>query len=216
MLQPKKQTNNSYQPSQPSHISNTKTSVTPRLSSRDSPSINLLPPQGSLKYLESKSPINGIPSYTFSSSSRSLLTKDPLLYSPKRTNTVLTPSYTSHNILHHDHGYRDSKPYALNSKNYLAPPSTTYTTSNTNTISNYKPVSTLSPVHRNTWTDKFKENYDLPPTKVRSPLKRIVVYSHQQKESAFANIDKEASTLDPISKMKRSPSTNRIILEERI
>src|SRR5690242_1313271 len=84
---PQTQHNYLHQPSQPTH---SRTSVTPRLSTRDGSSLNSLPAQGSLKYLESKTPITGYT--TFSTSSRSLLTKDPSIYSPKRQNTILTPS----------------------------------------------------------------------------------------------------------------------------
>ena len=62
-----------------------------------------------------------------------------------------------------------------------------------------------------------KENYeDIKPVKVRSPLRGIVVYSHQEKESLFKNIDKQASYIDSINQKvaSRSPRTNRLILEE--
>lgn len=60
-----------------------------------------------------------------------------------------------------------------------------------------------------------KKNGCGEPVVTRSPLKRIDVYTHKPKESAFAMIEKEATLIDEMIRRSptASPSTNRLIIE---
>jgi hypothetical protein len=62
------------------------------------------------------------------------------------------------------------------------------------------------------YTLQVPTSYEYPQPNIRSPLKKIVVYSHQPKMSSFAQIDREADYM--LKKAPLSPSTNRIIYDD--